>query len=476
MEVVQQEKDTKPSQLDDILNEKLKKAFHEQTSTLSLHDIAKIAVEHSPIDLAYAVYNLPPHARPVLYDNLPGIEAKINFVINTDSDTRIRIFRYMSDAELRELFNKMATNEAVEVLEDMSERRFRRVMELIDPKKAFKIRDLKKHSRNSVGRLMTNEFFAFTMETKLGEVANYIRNNPRIDFTRGIYVLGEDRELQGFVPGRNLIINGAELPLKQVMRPILHKVTTETTREEVVDIVERYKISSLPVVDKNNRLIGVVANEDVIEIMEDLADETIAQIAGTSEKLPLKKSIAKRFWARFPWLFVTLIAGLINVCVISSFIKDHSSFLTFVLFFIPLITGMSGNIGIQCSTVLVRSMAIGAFSASSKKALLTRELLISLVTGLVFGFGSGILIFLLHFFGNVDFGINSVILGVIIGTGLLGACFAGAFLGVMSPIFFARIGIDPAISSGPIVTALNDVLAMSIFFLIALGLCHVFLM
>ncbi|MEI6242941.1 MAG: magnesium transporter, partial [Chlamydiota bacterium] len=111
------------ARLDDILQEKLEKVFHKQTSAVSLHDIAKIAFEHSPEDLAFAVSHLPPTARPVLYDNLPSREAKVSFVIHTDTDTRLAIFRYMSDQEMKKLFDKMPTEEAVSVLEDMSERR-----------------------------------------------------------------------------------------------------------------------------------------------------------------------------------------------------------------------------------------------------------------------------------------------------------------------------------------------------------------
>src|SRR3989344_1030458 len=119
----------------------------------------------------------------------------------------------------------------------------------------------------------------------IGEAAGYIRDNPRIDFTKGIFILNHAGELQGYVPARNMMINPPGSPLRQVMRPVLHKVTADATREEVIDIVERYKVASLPVVDIDNFLIGVIAYEDVVEAMEDLADETIAKMAGTKQKI-----------------------------------------------------------------------------------------------------------------------------------------------------------------------------------------------
>src|SRR5690242_15775261 len=150
--------ESKTSQLHDILQEKLEQAFHKQTSTVVLHDIAKIASEHSPVDLAYAAPRLPPHARPVIYENLSSVDAKSAFMINTDSSTRVAVFRHISDEEIKKLINHMPSDEAVEVLEDISERRFRKVIEMLDASKALRIREIKKHQRNTAGRLMTNEF------------------------------------------------------------------------------------------------------------------------------------------------------------------------------------------------------------------------------------------------------------------------------------------------------------------------------
>ncbi len=466
--------ESKTSQLDDILREKLELAFHKQTSTVVLHDIAKIASEHSPVDLAYAAARLPPHARPVIYENLTGIEAKINFMVNTDTRTRVAVLRRISDDEVKKLVEQMPPDEAVEVLENITERRFRRIVDMLEASKALRIREIKKHERNTAGRLMTNEFFAFTMDVTIGEAAAHIRDNPGIDLTQQIFVLDQKGVLQGVVPSRNLIVNPEELSLRHVMKPALHKVTPDASREEVVDIVDRYKIPALAVVGEEDRLVGVITNEDVLDAMEDIADETIASMAGTAEKVSEDEPLLKRLLARAPWLVVTMIAGLINVGVMSSLQGYAGGMLTFVLFFVPLITGMSGNIGIQCSTILVRSMAIGVLSMGNRGEAILKELTIGLTTGTIFGVLSGFLVYALDFAGVSALHISPAIVGLIVGTGLMGACLAGTLLGVFSPLFFARIGVDPAVASGPIVTAFNDFLSMSIYFLIAVGLSAIF--
>ncbi|NGX62635.1 MAG: Magnesium transporter MgtE, partial [Candidatus Anoxychlamydiales bacterium] len=366
--------------LDDFLKEKLQNAFYKQTSGGILHDIVKIATEHSAIDLAYAAAHLPFHARPILYDNLPSRDAKINFIINTTPETRLIIFRYMNENEVKKLFDKMPADEALFILDDMSERRFKRVMELINPQKAKKIQEQKKHSRNSAGRLMTSEFFAFDMDKTLKDAKDYIQVHPRIDFTKGIFILNKNKKLKGYVPARNMLVNAEIATLKQIMRPILHKAFAETKRAQIIDLFERYKLLFLAVVDKNEQLIGVISQEDVLEAMEDVADETFAKISGTYENVSFEDPILKRFLARSPWLIVTLIAGLINVGIISSFQQKEGSLLTFVLFFVPLITGMSGNIGIQCSTVLVRSLAFGLVSKRTKKEAILKELYTGITT------------------------------------------------------------------------------------------------
>ncbi len=467
--------ESKTSQLADILEEKLDAAFHQETASLALHDVLKIVSEHSPVDLAYAARRLPVSDRVVLYENLSGISPKVEFLISADGSTRVAIFRRISDQESKEVIQNMPPDEAVSVLESVSERRYRKVLDLLDPKKAAKIREINKHARNTAGRLMTNEFFTYSMEGTIGEASAMIRDNPGTELAMWIFLINGKGELQGYVPVRSLIINQPSLSLKQVMKPLSHKVSPETSREEVVEIVERYKINVLPVVDASEVPIGVLNYEDIIEAVEDIADETIATMAGTVEKVTECESLTRKFLSRAPWLFITLCAGLINVGVMSSFQYYEKGLLTFVLFFVPLITGMSGNIGIQCSTILVRSMAMGMLSMGNRRDAILKESIIGVTAGILFGVMSGFAVYYMDFVGSSGSAIQPLVVGLIVGIGLMGSCVAGTFLGVFSPLFFARMGIDPAVASGPIVTALNDFLSMSIYFLIAIALSSLLL-
>lgn len=464
----------KSASVDDILREKLARAMHQLTYEVQGHEISKIASEHNAIDLAYAVSHLPQSAAYALFENLSETE-KVCFLINVTSPARSHILRQLDDQELIPLIEKMPTDEAMWVLEDVSERKFKRLLRLIDPKKAETMQELRTKDLHSAARLMVNDFLAFSKETTLGEVKAYIHENPHIEMTRRIFVLDEEGSLQGYVPDRNLIVNPNHLKLKQVMRSISHKVEAEATREEVIDVVERYKIPALPVVDENNKLLGVISYEDVVEALEDIADETIASIGGTSEQIGHYEPRWKRFLARAPWLLVTLVAGLTNASIMAFFESQEGLVLSFALFFVPLITGMSGNIGIQSSTVLVRGMAMGSLSMKGIKQAIMNELAVGFGAGIFFGLLTGILVFFLDISAQTGLAIPPLIIGIIVSCGLFGACLVGTLLGVFSPLFFSRIGVDPAVASGPIVTAFNDFFSMVIYFLIAWGLGNVLL-
>ncbi len=290
-------------------------------------------------------------------------------------------------------------------------------------------------------------------------------NHPGIELTRRLFVLSDTGELIGYVPDRNLIINPSYLPVRQVMQPITHKVTPSDSRDEVVDLVERYEIPALPVVDERNRLVGVISFDDAVEAMKDIADETIASIAGTAEDVTEHDPILKRYLARAPWLFVTLCAGLVNATGISYF-RDMPWYL-FVSAFVPLITGMSGNVGIQCSTILVRGIASGELTTGSRSEAIFKEILIGGLIGISFGILCGCVVYFLGTSGIYPSIADPLAVGTIVSFGVLGACITATFLGTFSPFFFARLRIDPAVSSGPIVTAFNDVLSALMFFLIA---------
>jgi magnesium transporter len=457
--------DFSTNQIDDALLNKFEQAIYKHTASFQHYSLSRIAREYDPIDLAKSSTKLPLNARIFLFRNLPDLDAKTSFIINTVPTTRFAIFRAIPDDEVRQLLENMPPDEAVPVLEDLSMRRVKRVFDLLDEHKARRIMALQQHRRQTAGRLMTNEFFSFPLETTVGEAVAFIRDHPGVEFTQSIFVLGADMDLVGQVSDRNLIVNAESVPLNKIMIPVLHRVGPETSRDDVVDIFERYRLSCLPVVDTNDWLIGVITLSDAVEMMEEIADETIASIGGTAEGTAVDETTWYRFRARAPWLIVTLFAGMATAIGFSLF-QGEPWFLA-VPFFTPLITGMSGNVGIQCSTVLIRSMATGEISSKTAGPVIARELRIGSLIGVCFGAMCGIAAYALNLLGIQHTYADPFLVGTIVCSGVLGGCFTATVLGTLSPLFFHKYRIDPAIASGPIVTACNDVLSTYMYFFAA---------
>lgn len=459
-------------EIDDYIDKRLEDVFEHQMGQVVLHDVARIASDFDPIDLAKAVTRLPAKARWVVYDNLPDLPAKIIFMINTGSNTRGAIFRQIADKEIIRLIESMPSDEAVVVLEDLSDRRLKRILDQLDPKRAQKIRELQAHGRDTAGRLMSNEFFAFGTEATIGEVARAIRNQPGIELTSRIFVINADKELIGFVPERNLIISPKELPIRSVMNPVHHRVHPDTPRDDVVDLVDRYSIPALPVVDDQERLIGVISYEDAVEAMRDIADETIANIAGTAEDVSEEEPIINRILLRCPFLVVTLFAGITTSIIMTHF-RERFWF-AFVPFFVPLTNMLSGNVGLQCSTILVRWMATGNLDTVSKREAMIGELIVGTAIGILFGLSCGALIFLFNTFGIYHISADPWMISLMVASGLFVGCLTATVLGTFSPILFNRVNIDPAVASGPIVTAFNDLLSTTMFIIVAYAIHTLF--
>jgi magnesium transporter len=453
--------DSRTSILDDQLNDRLEDVFDQPTSRVILHELAKVASQYDAIDLGHAASRLPTHARVVLFENLPKLSDKITFLVNTTSSTRTSILRHLDNKSIKDIIEGTPSDEVVHLLEDLHKRRWTLVLDLVESEKAKRILDLLTYDVYTAGRIMTNEMFVFYTDTTIAEVALDIRNRPGIDLTRRIFVLNDEEQLVGFVSARMLIINNEDLPIKKVMRSIMHKVKPDASRDEVVDLVERYKIPALPVVDDENHLLGVIAYEDVVEIMEDIADETIASFAGTTEDLSEHEPIFKRCIWRSPFLLVTLCSGLTQATILS-FIQGSPRY-TFLPYFVPLITGISGTVSIQASTLLVRAMSTGEMSRGTQGETVRRELLIGVMMGAVFGILCGAVVAVFNAWGIQDFDEDPFVVGGVISCGVFGAILMASFLGVMFPLIVSRFRIDPAIAAGPIAIGFNDVLSTIIF-------------
>ncbi|WP_204592955.1 magnesium transporter, partial [Candidatus Similichlamydia epinepheli] len=457
---------------DSLLYGKLSHIFSLYSQKHFWDELLALCSESSPEDLAHVSQSCMAEQRIYIYEALQTFARRVKFFASAGKSTKKVVASTLCDEEIAEIIMHLPVDEALLVIVALSYGRERRIMALLDPKKSAKIVAQRGYVPGTVGRLMSREFFAFQADWTIGDAAAFIREHPEIDFLLRVFILNKIGAICGCVPSRALLIYPVNVPLKRVMRSISQLVTPDSPIEEVIEIFDRYKDTDVPVVDSNGILLGVITYEDVLDSIEEKADKTIAYISGTEKEIEGETPLLQGVFSRAPWLIITLCAGLLNAGNLSRFPAKYR----ILLHFVPMINGMSGNVGLQCSTVLVRGIAAGLVPERSTLPVIFREIAIGASAGLLFGFCAGCLIMFLQklfcVYGAVE--IYPWELGLVVGIGLSGACLFATTLGVLFPLFFEKVGVDPAVASGPIVTAINDVTSTAMYFLFAQQMASLF--
>ncbi|MBT5471466.1 MAG: magnesium transporter, partial [Nitrospina sp.] len=261
---------------------------------------------------------------------------------------------------------------------------------------------------------------------------------------------------------RDLLNAPASALAKEFIRSETPKIMISDPCEKVANVMSQEHLSILPVVDENNIIHGVVTFDDVIRGMEDIASEDIYTMVGTATVDPFAKKTSSKLIARAPWLFTTFIGGIISAWILGAFDGTLSEY-TAIILFIPFVIGLAGNVGIQGATIIVRGLATGDIQDDNIAYIIKNEILVGVLNGVIFGVLCGFLIGL-----TAEVVLNTEpILGVVVGTGIILAVSVAALVGSLTPIIFINLDIDPAISTGPIITVANDILGLAIYLITA---------
>ncbi|HEA65680.1 MAG TPA: magnesium transporter, partial [Desulfobacterales bacterium] len=272
-----------------------------------------------------------------------------------------------------------------------------------------------------------------------------------------LYVVDQYGKLVGVSSLRQLVVVPSETTLRDFMTTDVFAVQTDVDQEEVAKIVARYDILAVPVVDETNKLVGIVTVDDVIDIFRREATEDILKMAGAGEEFVETKSVLKSTRIRLPWLFASCLGGIVAFLIIGHF-EGSLIKLGYLAAFIPVIMGMGGNIGTQSSTIVVRGLATGRLQLRDIWSVVSKELAIGLILGLVYGVIIGM---------AAQFRYSRGALAVSVGVALICSMTVAALVGSLVPMVFARFNIDPAVASGPFVTTAIDIISVFFYFQIA---------
>ena len=353
----------------------------------------------------------------------------------------------MDSDDAADIINELPSDiriEVVSLLEQSTEEDAKDVIELLD------------YKEDTAGGLMAKELIRVNMHHTVSQCIKEIREQrEEVEDVYAVYVVDEDSTLKGIIPLKNLVLFDAETMVSDLLDDDIKYARVDTAAEEVAMIMQKYDLVYLPVVNTENKLVGRITIDDVIDFIKEEAEQDYQLASGISEDVDHSDKIWVISRSRLPWLILGLFGGILASLVISRH-EDAIRIYPEMAFFIPIITAMAGNVGIQSSALVVQSLASNTLGERTFSHKLFKELSVALINGLLC---SSILLTYGFFFADMPTAIT-------IGISLLTVILLASTLGLIIPLFLNRINIDPALATGPFITTSNDIIGLGVYFLI----------
>jgi len=362
---------------------------------------------------------------------------------------------------LVEMIGTMPSDNAVDTLNICKPSMIADILSRLSPEKSEALEEMLRYGEETAGGLMTDDCLQLQDSTTVSNAISQIKKMKKEEEVlhyHYIYITDDEERLVGYLPIVDLLVHPDSTPIKDVMIRDPLSVNADIDQEQVANMFAKYDLDVLPVINRGKRLIGRITVDDVIDVIKEEADEDFYKLVGTDDTEKETPSSIKIASIRLPWLLSTLIGSFLASTVIKLF-SGHVKEFVALFFFMPVITAMSGNIGVQCSTVIVRGLATGFVKLGYARSILLKELKIGLIIALTCSVVAGLCS---YFFIE-----HNVKLGFTVGVSMLACVVFASSSGTAVPLILKRLGFDPAISSGPIITTFNDITGLLIYFTIA---------
>lgn len=425
--------------------------------------------EMQPADIAEIFEDANLKDIPVIFRILPK-ELAAEVFVELDSDKQELLVNAFSDKELREVLDELFMDDAADIVDEMPATVAKRILKNTDANTRRMINQLLAYPEDSAGSIMTTEYIDLKKDMTVDEAFDRIR---KIGFdTETIYtcyVTDSRRKLIGIVSLKDLLLNDKDCVIKELMDENIMFANTVDDKEEVASMFDKYDVLALPVVDKENRLVGIITVDDVIDVIQDEATEDMEKMAAMlpSENTYLKTGIFETFKSRIPWLLFLMISATFTGAIISSFEARLAQCIALVAF-IPMLMGTGGNSGSQASVSVIRALSLGDVEFKDIFRVIWKELRVAVVSGIVLGVTNFIKLYLIDFLWlhTFDTGLEIVEMATICFTLVL-IVIVAKILGAVLPIVAKKIGLDPAVMASPLVTTILDAVSLLIYFGIA---------
>ncbi len=413
-----------------------------------------------PGDLLELLEDLEPDQKAELINQLSDENATLIFQELEDFE-QAEILRLLTGDQAKVILSDMASDDAADLIGELSPEEIEVVLQSLGEEEMPEIGKLLQYPEESAGGIMTTEYISLPADIPVEEAISRLRElAAQAETIYYIFVVDQENHLIGVLSLRDLIAASDGTSIKDVMRRNVINVKAEMDQEEVARIVSKYDLLAVPVVDDDERLLGIITVDDIIDVLEQEATEDIYRFAGAGEVEGVElteASVGKVVSLRLPWLLISMAGGIVSGSVIGVYRSTLEAIVVLAVF-IPVIMGMGGNVGTQSSTIFVRGLATGEIEASEVWAYFFREVKIGLAMGVICGLLISVAAFIWQ--GNPY-------LGIVVGTSMLATICVATLIGTLVPMLLNRLNIDPAITAGPFVTTIKDFTGLLIYFFFA---------
>ena len=425
--------------------------------------------ELNPADIALILEEAELKDLPVVFRILPK-ELAAEVFVEMDRDLQQHLIESFSNTELKDVLDELFMDDMVDIIDEMPAIVAKRILKQTDAKTRKMINQLLAYPDDSAGSIMTTEYVDLKKNMTVDEAFDHIREiglDTETIYT--CYVMDRGRHLLGIVTVKDLLLNPKTCILSDIMDENIIFANTLDDKEEVAGQFEKYDLMALPVVDKENRLVGIITVDDAIDVIQQEATEDIEMMAAIlpSEKSYLKTGVFATFKARIPWLMFLMISATFTGAIISSFEGRLTKWMALIAF-IPMLMGTGGNSGSQSSVTVIRCLSTGEIEFKDIWRVIWKELRVSVVCGLVLGIVNFIKLYLVDhlWLNNFDDGVYLTEMLAVSLTVVL-VVIVAKLVGSVLPIVAKKLGADPAVMASPLVTTILDAFSLLIYFSIA---------
>ena len=402
-------------------------------------------------------------AKYIYFQMDEDVQADVLMVL--EEDVRDRFLASLSTKEIADQLENLDSDDAADILGELSDEQIQEVIsQMEDDEAAEDIVDLLNYDEDTAGGLMQKEFIQAKLDWPVDRCLVELRRQAEdVEKVYTIYVVDDINKLVGVLSLKRLLFANPKTKIIDLYQgKNIISVKTSDSSEDVAKVMEKYDLVSVPVVDLQNKLVGRITLDDVVDVIKEEADKDFQLASGISERIDGNFSIWRNTRARIPWLIIAMLGGTLGAQVISRFEVGITE-IPALAFFIPLITAMGGNVGVQSSAIVVQSIAKGNDQFAGILSKMYKEFLVALINGLLLS---------AMIFGIASYFENST-LGFVVSISLFTVIIFAATFGTLIPLILNRYNIDPALATGPFVTTLNDIVGLFIYFTVGMLLYHI---